>query len=274
MMIQDGCNGVLLMGTTGEGPSMGLAERKTIIDVCVEAAGAGLVVAHTGCASLRDCIALTRYAFEAGADAAIVVPPFYYKNVSLEGLLTYYRRLLDEAVPEDGKLMLYHIPQVAHVSVSFDLIEGLLDVFPDRVVGVKDSSGDPDHLRDLCQRFPDLRIFAGNDRLLLEGLQLGSAGCITAAVNVLAPLNVAVYQAFEFQRETEAQRLQARLTALRAVLESYPPFPSTIKYLLSRRYGAAGWEPRPPLMPLAEAERASLVDDLTEAGAEEWMDWL
>ena len=170
--------------------------------------------------------------------------------------------------------MLYHIPQVAHVSVSFDLLEGLLEAAPDRVVGVKDSSGDPDHLRDLCLRFPELRIFAGNDRLLLKGLQLGSAGCITAAVNVLAPLDVAVYQAFKSQKQSDAERLQARLTAARAVLESYPPFPSTIKYLLSKRYQTPGWVPRPPLMPLGEAERKALVRELGEVGLEAWIDWL
>ncbi len=274
-MSQDGCNGVLLMGTTGEGPSMGLDERQTIIDVGVEAAKNSLaVIAHTGCASLRDTITLTRYAYESGVDATIVVPPFYYKGVPLEGLLAYYRRLLDDSVPESGKLLLYHIPQVAHVAISFDLLEGLLTVAPDRVVGVKDSSGDPNHLRELCLRFPQLRIFAGNDRLLLEGLHLGTAGCITAAVNVLAPLNVSVYRAFQSGEKVEVEHLQERLTAARAVLEEYMPFPPTIKYLLSKRYGTSGWEPRPPLIPLAERERTALVHDLGQVGVEEWVDWL
>lgn len=273
-MIQDGCSGVLLMGTTGEGPSMGLDERRTIIDVGVEAAEGGFVLAHTGCASLQDTLILTRHAYESGADAAIVVPPFYYKNVPVEGLLTYYRRLLDEAVPDDGHILLYHIPQVSHVPVSFELLEGLSDLAPDRFVGLKDSSGDLAYLQELRRRFPQLRVFVGTDRLLLEGLRLGTAGCITAAVNVLAPLDTAVYRAFTSGRQSEADDLQAELTIARDVLERHMPFPPTIKHLLSRRYGGSGWEPRPPLVGLSAEERAALERGLIQAGVGKWLDWL
>lgn len=273
-MIQDGCSGVLLMGTTGEGPSLGLGERKAVIDAGVEAARGALVLVHTGCASLKDTLDLTRHAYDSGADAAMVVPPFYYKNVPVEGLLAYYRRLLEEAVPEDGSLLLYHIPQVSHVPVTFRLLVGLLNFASDRLVGLKDSSGDLDHLRELCGRFPKLRVFVGTDRLVLKGLRLGAAGCITAAVNVLAPLDVAVYRAFTSGREAEAEDLQEALTAARDALERYPPFPPTIKYLLSLRYGGTGWEPRPPLINLSEADQAALVRDLIDVEAHRWLGWL
>ena len=271
-MIQEGCSGVLLMGTTGEGPSLGLGERKTVIDVGVEAAQGALVLAQTGCASLKDTLSLTRHAYDSGVDAAMVVPPFYYKNVPVEGLVAYYRRLLDEAVPEDGSILLYHIPQVSQVPVSFRLLEGLLTFASDRLVGLKDSSGDLNHLRELRGRFPQLRVFVGTDRLLLEGLRLGAAGCITAAVNVLAPLDVAVYRAFISGQEVED--LQDTLTAARDALERYPPFPPTIKYLLSLRYGESGWEPRPPLTNLSETDRDTVVRDLIKVDAHRWLSWL
>jgi 4-hydroxy-tetrahydrodipicolinate synthase len=220
-----------------------------------------VTIAATGCASLSDTLILTRFAFEAGADAVLVIPPFYYKNPHLEGLVTYYRAILEEAVPKNGTLLLYHIPQVTQVPISMELVERLMEAAPGKLAGIKDSGGDLVYQRELCESFPMLQIFAGSDSHLLESLRFGSAGCITACANVLAPLNVAVYNAF-MQNQSEADALQERLTAARAVLEKYMPFPPAIKYLLSYRYGTSGWEPRAPLVPLKPAEQTNLLGDL------------
>lgn len=269
----EGCNGIVVLGTTGEGPSFGLDERKKIIKVAVKASGEMLTIAATGCASLTDTLELTSHAFASGADAVLVLPPFYFKNLPHDGLVSYYRRLMEEAVPEDGQLLLYHIPQVTQVSITFELLESLLEIAGDKVAGVKDSSGDIQHLQKLCERFPQLQIFAGNDRHLLSGLKFGTAGCITAGVNVLAPLNVAVYEAYQKQ-QGDFETLQEKLTAGRTVLEKYMPFPATMKFLLSRRYKTQGWEVRPPLQPLTPREQKTLLTELNQVDITEWLPWL
>jgi 4-hydroxy-tetrahydrodipicolinate synthase len=270
-LAREGCHGVLLLGTTGEGPSLGLEERRTLIISGVRSAQGMTVLAGTGCANLTETIQLTCMAHEAGADAAVIVPPFYYKNPSLEGLTAYYISLLAET-PSDFPVLLYHIPQVTGVPVTPELIERLLQAAPGRIAGIKDSSGDADHLRMLCKRYPQLNIFSGTDRLLLEGLRYGAAGCISAAANVLAPLDLAVYQAF--LQKQPADELQATLTAARMSMENFMPFPPSIKYLLSRRYITAGWAVRPPLEPVSEKAGTALIRELFEADAWDWVEWL
>jgi 4-hydroxy-tetrahydrodipicolinate synthase len=269
----EGCHGIVVLGTTGEGPSLGLEERKKIITTAVKVSGDMQMIAGTGCASLADTVILTRYAFAQGVDAVLVIPPYFFKNVPHDGLVAYFQHLLESSVPDGGKLLLYHIPQVTQVPITPELLDSLLAIAPKKVAGVKDSSGNLEHLEMLCNRFPRLQIYAGNDRHLLAGLEAGSAGCITAGANVLAPLNMAVYQAFHTYNP-DAEGLQEHLTAGRSVLDQYMPFAPSIKYLLSRRYGSAGWEPRPPLLPLPDADQASLVESFRGAGISEWLDWV
>ncbi len=269
---EESCSGVLLMGTTGEGPSLGLEEREIIIREGKLAAGSMKVLAGTGCASLADTKHLTRRAFELGADAVLVAPPFYYKGVSEAGLLAYYRRLLEEAVPEDGPVLLYHFPQVTQVPISFDLLDGLIAEGTAQVAGVKDSSGDLAHLTALCKHEPRLRVFTGNDSHLLSALQCGAAGCITAAANAFAPLAVAVFRAFNEGKD--ATRLQDKLSEVRAVLGGYQPFAASIKHLLAKRHGAKGWSVRPPLMPLTPRMQQELVHQLVSLDLSEWIGWM
>jgi|Deesub1362A_J573_1020465.scaffolds.fasta_scaffold01159_4 4-hydroxy-tetrahydrodipicolinate synthase len=267
-----GCHGFLVAGSTGEAPSLTPEERLALFAACREAAPEGLLIAGTGCAGLPDTLALTRQAFQQGVDAALVVPPFYFKGVSTDGLEAYYRRILEEAVPEGGRLLLYHIPQLTHVPIPFKLLERLSERYPAKLVGVKDSSGDPEHLFALLRRFPNLRIFSGSDRLLLQGLQRGAAGCIIAGANLYAPLALEVYAAF--RRGQDPTELQEHLSAARATLERFAPFPPALKSILARHYGGEAWHVRPPLMPLTSDQRAALRQALNQAGMEPYMRWL
>ncbi|MBZ0307387.1 MAG: dihydrodipicolinate synthase family protein, partial [Anaerolineae bacterium] len=192
----EGCDGVLLLGTTGEGPSMGMAERGEIVEAAVAAKTGMKILVGTGTPSLPDTIHLTRRAFELGADAVVALPPYYFKKASDAGVIDYFKQVFDEAVPDDKLLLLYHIPQVSGMPVTFGVLEGVMKYAGDRMAGIKDSGGDIDHARELCQKFPELRVFVGTDSLLLDGLCAGAAGCITAAANVIAPLAVKTYRAF------------------------------------------------------------------------------
>lgn len=268
----EGCSGVMLLGTTGEGPSLGVGEREAIIEAGITAAGRMRVMVGTMSSSLADATLMTRRAFDLGAHAVVVVPPFYYKKVSDDGLFAFYCRLLDEAVPDRHFLLLYHIPQVTGVPISFDLIERLAIYGGDRVGGLKDSSGDFGHVRELCARFPQMNVFVGSDKMLLDGLHEGAAGCITAGANVLAPLDVAVYRAFE--AGADAAPLQSRLSAAREILDAHQPLAPTLKALLQLRYGCPGWNVRPPLVPLSERERQDVVTALGATGSAEELGWL
>ncbi|MFO7324010.1 MAG: dihydrodipicolinate synthase family protein [Chloroflexota bacterium] len=268
----DGVDGILLLGTTGEGPSLSLPERETVISAAREVSGDLLVMAGTGFPSLPDTIAATRRAFELGVDAAVILPPYYFKKVSADGLAAYFRQVLDEAVPAHGRVLLYHIPQVSGVAVSPDLLDRLVAFDDSRIAGVKDSSGDLDHCRMLCQRYPGLRIFAGTDRILLPSLQAGAAGLITAAGNVIAPLAVEVYRKFLSGQSADAT--QVRLAEARNLLDRYQPAAAMLKRLLELRLGGAGWEVRPPLEPAADEDREQLLEALAALELPDSPQWL
>lgn len=256
-LYKQGVDGILLLGSTGEGPSLSFAEQELVLEAGMDAARDLIVMAGTGCASLPDTIRLTRRGFELGVDAVVTVPPFYFKKVTLEGLFQAYCRVLDEAVPEGRHLFLYDIPQISGISITPPLVERLLAHAEGKLGGIKDSTGNLEHAREYCQKFPSLRIFVGNDKLLLEGLQFGAAGCITAGANLFAPLAVQVYHTF--LEGGDAVSLQGDLTTARATLERYTPFPASVKSMLALRFNTSGWNVRPPLVPLSEIERDDLL---------------
>jgi 4-hydroxy-tetrahydrodipicolinate synthase len=257
---KQGVDGILLLGTTGEGPSLSFEEQVQILEVGLEVSRDLVVMAGTGCASLADTIRLTRRAFELGVDAAVTVPPFYFKKVNTAGLCEYYSRVLEEGVPDGRHLFLYDIPQTTGIPITAELVERLLERHEERLGGIKDSTGNYDHAREYFQKFPGLRNFVGTDKLLLRGLQAGAAGCITAGANLFAPLAVEVYRAY--QAGLDPAEPQERLSAARTALERYTPFPASLKSLLALRYNTPGWNVRPPLVPLTPAEREDLLQSL------------
>ena len=162
-----GCHGVLVLGTTGEGPAFSVAERRTIIGAAVSYKDAGhkslKILAGTGCASLTDTIELTRAAFDLGVDGVVTLPAFFYKGVEPEGLASYFGQIVQAAVPADGRLLLYHIPQTSGVGIPAAAVAALRERFPQQVYGMKDSQDDLPHLLATTQQFPGFRVFAGSD---------------------------------------------------------------------------------------------------------------
>lgn len=251
-----GCDGVVPLGTNGEGPSLSVAERKAVIET-VMAHADGLVVAPgTGCASLTDTAELTRFALDAGAASALVIPPFFFKNVAPAGVLAYYRRLCDKALLPGRQIMLYHFPRLSAVPIDDEVVAGLHESHPGCVAGVKDSSGDYDSVVHWNRQFPWLRVFAGSDSLASRVYAAGVAGTITAAANVVPDLLQAVRQAvLQGQDPTPAQ---TRLNTVRGWLERHNMHPAT-KFLLTMFAGLPPVAVRPPLSELTDAQRAELT---------------
>jgi 4-hydroxy-tetrahydrodipicolinate synthase len=171
-LLEEGCHGVVLFGTTGEAPSFSVAERRSLLE-SVLAAGVpqDRIIVGVGCCALPDTLALARHAADTRCAALLLLPPFYFKDVSEEGLLRAFTEVLDriEKVPP---VLLYHFPRLSQVPVPLAVYERLAA----RVAGIKDSSGDRESLRAFVEAAPGLSVFPGTEALLLEGLRLGAAG--------------------------------------------------------------------------------------------------
>lgn len=263
-LAQRGCHGALLLGTTGEGPSFSPLERIEILRAAArvreEYPDFGLL-AGTGTPSLQETIDLTRAAFDLGLDGVVVLPPYYYRKTSDEGLFAWFSQVMVRSVPEDGSLLAYHIPSVSGVGFSLDLLSRLHDSFPVRFAGLKDSSADSEHARRLGERFgKDLLVFNGNDPLFSLALQNQAAGCITALANLYSPDLRLIWEAHQLGEA--APEAQARLLAARAVLDRYPPAPPMLKAVMAGAFQFPRWAVRPPLLPLPVDLEKQVISEL------------
>ncbi len=251
-LAQRGCHGALLLGTTGEGPSFAHHERVELMRSALRVRQVALdfsLLAGTGTPSLEETILNTRSAFDLGLDGVVVLPPYYFRKVSDEGLFNWFSQVITRAVPEGGALLGYHIPGVSGVPLSIELISRLKDAYPTRFLGIKDSSGSPEHATMLGSYFGhELVVFNGNDRLFSHALQAGAAGCITAMATLYSPDLRRVWDAH--LAGAADPHAQARLDACRSVMDRYPPAPPFLKALLSSRHPFPRWSVRPPLLDL------------------------
>jgi 4-hydroxy-tetrahydrodipicolinate synthase len=248
-----GCHGALLLGTTGEGPSFSPEERIAILRSAVQVRQVHPnfhLLAGTGTPSLTETVALTKAAFDLGMDGVVVLPPYYYRKVTDDGLFVWFEQILRQAVPEGSALLGYHIPPLTGVPFSLDLLSRLKEAFPTRFAGIKDSSGDAAFAQQLGERFDrNLVVLTGHDRLFSLALESGASGCITAMANVISPVLRGLWDAFQNGQST--YDIQPRLNAARDLMERYPPAPPLLKALLALEYGLPAWAVRPPLVPLS-----------------------
>jgi 4-hydroxy-tetrahydrodipicolinate synthase len=269
-LIEDGCHGIALLGTTGEANSFSIRERMALLEAVVTGGvEPGRLLPGTGLCAIPDTIELTRHALDLGVGAVVMLPPFYYKGVSDAGLLDAYARVIEGVADDRLRVILYHIPPISQIALGHDLIAALIERFPGTIVGIKDSGGQLDHMVSLIMQFPGLSVLAGADPLLLPVLAEGGAGCITATSNLAARQLRTVFDGHaQPERKAEVEAAQDRIVALREASNSYSQIP-TIKAMLARRYGQSGWtRVRPPLVALDEAQIAQLDGTLARIDAE------
>ena len=261
-LLDQGCHGLALFGTTSEANSFSLEERMQLLE---SALGAGIdpqqIMVGTGCCALPDSVRLTRHAVDNGCKKVLMLPPFYYKGVSDAGLYRSYAEVIDRIGDDDLRVLFYHFPKLSGVPITVGLIELLLADYPGVIAGLKDSSGDWSNTVDLIDRFPEMCIFPGSERYLLQGLHQGGAGCITATANVNAAGARGVWDAWA----DNAEDLDARdsdMIAARTAIEAYPVIPAQ-KFLLARHRQDPQWQRvRPPLLDLDERQGAELLASL------------
>ena len=245
-----GCHGAVLFGTTGEGPSFSPNEREALMRSARTYRDQQLpgfrLIAGTGTPSLEESIQLTKLAFDLGYEAALVVPPYYFRKATEDGLFTWFSELIRKAVPSDKFILGYHFPNVAGIGFSIELLSRLKEAFPVQFAGIKDSSHDADLARDLGKTFSyDLAVFSGTDSYLKLAMENKAAGCITAPANVISPDLRKVWDGMNAGEDVS--EAQARVDEQRHILEKYPPFPPTLKAVLHRVHGLPRWGLKPPL---------------------------
>ncbi|MGB7874690.1 MAG: dihydrodipicolinate synthase family protein [Anaerolineales bacterium] len=261
-----GCHGALIFGTTGEGPSFSPAEREMVWQAAVKVRETHpdfQLLAGTGTPSLQETIDLTKSTFDLGYNGVVVLPPYYFRTASDEGLFEWFSQVIRSAVPSDGFLLGYHFPGVAGIGFSKELLIQLKDAFPVQFAGIKDSSHDPGFANMLGQTFGgDLAVFTGTDSYFSMALQNQASGCITAPANLISPGLRALYDAFS--REEDLSETQTCVTQQRQVLELYTPFPPALKALLAKKYDFPRWPVRPPLVETADELVMQAAKELDE----------
>jgi 4-hydroxy-tetrahydrodipicolinate synthase len=244
-----GCHGALLFGTTGEGPSFSPSEREALMrsaSIHRQQLRGFRLLAGTGTPSLDESISLTKLAFDLAYDGVVVLPPYYFRKATDDGLFNWFSELINKAVPKDGCLLGYHFPNAAGIGFSIELLSRLKDEFPSQFAGIKDSSHDQDFARAVGQKFgDDLLVLTGTDSYLQFAMQNHAGGCITAAANLISPGLREVWDMM--QAGKDPSEAQTRVTEQRHILEKYPPFPPTLKALLNRLYNFPRWAVKPPL---------------------------
>ena len=258
--------GLAVFGTNSEGNSLTTAEKIALLDTLVEA---GLpperMMPGTGTCALGDTVELTRHAVKLGCGGVLMLPPFYYKGNSDEGLYRSFSEVIQRVGDSRLRVYLYHIPPVAQVPITLTLIERLLKAYPGTVAGVKDSSGNWENTKAMLEQFQPhgFDVFPGSESFLLPALRGGGAGCISATANV-NPGPIARLAATWQQADADEQ--QANLDAVRNVFQSYVMIPA-LKTAIAHYGDDPDWVTvRPPLVELDAEQQADLVERLDAVG--------
>jgi 4-hydroxy-tetrahydrodipicolinate synthase len=263
-LLADGCTGLAPFGTTSEANSLGLDERMEMLDALV-AAGvpAELLMPGVGTCAITDTAKLGAQAARLGCGGVLMLPPFYYKGVSEEGVFRSVAEVVERVGDDRLRVYVYHIPPIAVVGFSLKVIERLIKTYPKTVVGIKDSSGDWNNLKAILESFPGFGTFTGSERFLLPTLRLGGVGTISAMANVIPRR---IRQLYDNYLAENADQVQDALNVPREALREYAPIPA-LKEILAVRTGDSCWgHAPPPLVSMPEQQAAAMLEKYTASG--------
>ena len=259
-LLEEGSDGVALLGSTGESNSMTVEQRQSIIEQSALELPPDRLMMGTGSCALQDAVRLTQASVNAGVLSVLVLPPFYYKPQSEESVLSFFSLLVEAVDNPNLRIIFYNFPQLSGYNFSIKILQELKLRFGDIAAGIKDSSGDWNNMLDMVQNVPDLMVYTGTETLLLDILRKGGAGSITATANLIAPECQHVFQAWKNGPSEAADQAQKHLTALRIAFESYS-FVSEMKSLLAAQTNSEEWNHMlPPFAQLPDEQ----VEELTE----------
>ena len=256
--------GLAVFGTNSEANSLSVEEKIELLDRLVAAGlDAARMMPGTGHCALPDSVRLTAHAMKLGCGGVLMLPPFYYKGVSDDGLFRSFAEVIERVGEARLRVYLYHIPPVAQVPITLPLVERLLKAYPTQTAGMKDSGGDWKNTQAFLDAFArsGFDVFAGSETFLLQNMRSGGAGCISATANV-NPGAIARLQATWKNADADAQ--QARLDVIRGIFAKFPMIPA-LKAAIAHYGGDAAWATvRPPLVPLTAEGARALVSELDQ----------
>jgi 4-hydroxy-tetrahydrodipicolinate synthase len=266
-LLAHGCHDLGVFGSTSETPSYSVAERQSALEALLASGLApDRVILGVGCCARSDTVALIRHALANGISRVLMLPPFFYKANTDEGLYRAFAEAIETVADERLQLLLYHFPQLSGVPVTAPVVERLAQAFPKTLRGIKDSSGDLQHTLGLIRSFPDLAIFAGADVHLLDVLEAGGAGTISAAANLNAAASRRVYDAFARGDREAAVAGMKLVSAVRTSLQMRPLIPA-LKAAIAASIGDPEFaRVRPPLVELDPAATEAFMAEIVAAG--------
>ena len=263
-LLDDGAHGLAVLGTTSEANSLDLGEREMVLDRLVKAGiPAAQLLPGTGATSIGDTVRLTRHALAHGVRGVLLLPPYYYKNVSDEGLYAFVAEVIRRINDKRLAIYLYNFPQVTTISWSPMLVGLLIQDFPDTVLGLKDSSGQVHYMETLLEQYPGFAVFPSSESLLLRAMRKGAAGCISATANTHV---TGIRWLYDGWQGADAQAFHDMASGIREAAQPYGWIPA-VKAILAAREGKPDWaRVRPPLDALNEEQTKELLKAVAAAG--------
>jgi len=264
-LIDRGGDGIALLGTTGEANSFSAEERRVILEQLI---GNGFdpnrMIVGTGTCSLTETVSLTRHAVQSGVAGILLMPPFFYRDVTEEGLFRYFASLIEMVGDTDLRIYLYHFPKMSGIDMSLDLVAKLKSAFPEIIVGMKDSCGDLAHMLQVMEAIPDFRLYAGTEKYLADVVRNGGAGCISATTNYKVEAAAAVYK--DIIDGIDHSENEALMIAYRESFEGHN-FAAALKGVLAKEQDREVWNIlRPPLDSLSAEDIDRVISLLGKVG--------
>ena len=258
--------GLAVFGTNSEANSLSVEEKIDLLDRLVgDGVDPARMMPGTGCCALTDSVRLTAHAVKLGCGGVLMLPPFYYKGVSDDGLFRSFAEIIERVGEARLRVYLYHIPPVAQVPITLSLVERLLKAYPTQTAGMKDSGGDWKNTQAFLDTFAEagFDIFPGAETFLLQGMRHGGAGCISATANVNP---AAIARLYDTWRGPDAEAQQKRLDEIRGTFAKFPMIPA-LKAAVAHYGGDPSWGTvRPPLVALTREQSEALVRELDARG--------
>lgn len=260
--LEDGCTALAPFGTTSEATSLGLDERIELLEKLIASGiDARKLMPGNGTPNIPDTVKLTKHGLSKGVGGFLTLPPYYYKNMSDEGIFRFFAEVIERVGDKKLKLYLYHIPPQAVLGFSLPLIGRLIKAYPETVIGLKDSTGDWKCTEGILKEYAStgFEVFPGAETSMLPALRMGGVGCISATANVAARN---IRSVFDNWQSKDADAAQEKITATRKAIQAYPVIP-VMKAMIAHYRNDPGWNRvRPPFVALTAAEAEKAIADL------------
>ena len=265
-LLSENIDGIAIFGSTGEGNSLSVEEKLDAINFLIEnKIDSNKLLPGTGLNAIKDTIYFTKAVTKMKVKGVLVLPPTYYKNIDNEGLINYYTRVVEEVGETSFHYLLYHIPQMSSVNINLNVIEKLLNKYPDNIVGIKDSSGDSDNMLKMIKTFKDFSVFSGSDSLALKAVRSGGAGAITAVSNISGKLLSYIINHWKEESSiSKFSAIQKLQEEIRSTVFHHQPI-SSLKAFMSIRDDNPEWNRLlPPLTRLQNPSNNTTIISLIE----------